>query len=209
LGFDLKVKGPVGFFSWPSRGYFAGYFKDGSGIEGSEGAIIRFLVDFAERSGTARVSVIAHSMGNRGLLRGLQEVIVQAEAESSTRFRHFVLAAPDVTRALFLRLAHLYGRVATRTTLYISDRDRALKASHWLQGDRVGFAPPVTVYPGIDTIHTAYVDRTFLGHSSFAESRPVITDLQNLLLYDAPPDSRLGLREETTADGEKYWIIAP
>lgn len=206
LGFDLKVRGPVAFFSWPSLGRLRDYLRDGSAIESSEGAIATFLADFARETGVERVNVIAHSMGNRGLLRALQRIVAHAGDRSSARFGHLVLAAPDLTRDLFLDVADVYGRMGESTTLYVSDRDRALRASRLLQGDRVGFAPPVTVCPGIDTVYVADVDESFMGHSPFAESRAVLTDIHQLFAFDAPPQRRIGLDEGFTADG-RYWLI--
>ncbi len=74
IGFDLKVPGATACFSWPSRGTVAGYPADEATIEASEGAIARFLLDFAAGCGDAKVNVVAHSMGNRGLLRALQRI---------------------------------------------------------------------------------------------------------------------------------------
>jgi hypothetical protein len=51
IGFDLKVSGATACFSWPSRGMVAGYPADEATIEASEGAIARFLLNFAARRG--------------------------------------------------------------------------------------------------------------------------------------------------------------
>ena len=70
IGCDLKVPGATAFFfSWPSRGNVAAYPADEASIEASEGAITEFLVDFTTHCGAEKIHVIAHSMGNRGLLR--------------------------------------------------------------------------------------------------------------------------------------------
>jgi esterase/lipase superfamily enzyme len=206
LGYDLGVKGPVAFFSWPSRATLIGYPADGSAAEASEGAISEFLIQFARDCGADRVHVIAHSMGNRPLLRALQRIVSPAQHEHAVRFGHLVLAAPDLTRELFLDLADEYRRLSHRTTLYVSHLDRALRASFRLHGPRVGLAPPVTCVPGIDTVHVANVDRTLLGHSTFAEARPVLYDIHALLNYDAPPGLRAGLIERQQGD-ERYWEV--
>jgi esterase/lipase superfamily enzyme len=206
LGYDLGVKGPVAFFSWPSRATLLGYPADGSAVEASEHAITEFLIRFVRDCGADRVHVIAHSMGNRPLLRALQRIVSAAESEDAVRFGHLVLAAPDLTRELFLDVADQYRRLSHRTTLYVSDQDRALRASFRLQGPRVGLAPPVTCAPGIDTVHVANVDRTLLGHSTFAEARPVLSDIHALLNFDAPPELRLGLVERRQGD-ERYWEV--
>jgi pimeloyl-ACP methyl ester carboxylesterase len=79
IGYDLKVPGATAFFSWPSRGSVAAYPVDEASIEASERAITDFLVDFTAHCGAEKVHVIAHSMGNRGLLRALQRIAAQAQ----------------------------------------------------------------------------------------------------------------------------------
>lgn len=206
LGYDLGVRGPVAFFSWPSRGRLLAYTADSAAVEASEKPLTRFLIDFCKNSGANRVHVIAHSMGNRPLLRALQNILSQAKEESAVRFGQLILAAPDITRELFLDVAEQYKRLSHRTTLYISDEDRALRTSFRLQGPRVGLAPPVTCVDGIDTVHVANVDRTLLGHSTFAEARPVLTDMHALLHSDTPPDRRMGLIARHHGD-DRYWEI--
>jgi esterase/lipase superfamily enzyme len=208
LGYDLNVQGPVAFFSWPSRASLIGYVADGSAVEASEEAIAEFLTQFARNCGADRVHVIAHSMGNRPLLRALQRIVSAPESEPAVRFGHLVLAAPDINRELFLGLADKYQRISHRTTLYVSDEDRALRASFRLQGPRVGLAPPVTCVDGIDTVHVAHVDRTLLGHSTFAEARPMLYDMHALLNHDAPPERRAGLIERQQGH-ERYWEVRP
>jgi esterase/lipase superfamily enzyme len=205
LGYDLDVKGPVAFFSWPSRATVMGYLKDGSAVEASEKAITDFLIRFVRDCGADRVHVIAHSMGNRPLMRALQR-IASAKEQDPVRFGHLVLAAPDVNREIFLEIADGYRRLSQRTTLYVSDVDRALRASYRLQGSRVGLAPPVTCVPGIDTVHVANVDRTMLGHSTFAEARPVLYDIHMLLNQNTPPELRPGLTERLQGS-DRYWEV--
>jgi esterase/lipase superfamily enzyme len=80
IGFDLKVRGIVGLFSWPSKGRLGplDYTADEAGIEASETHISDFLIGFAEKAQAERVHVIAHSMGNRGLLRAVQQIVETA-----------------------------------------------------------------------------------------------------------------------------------
>lgn len=205
LGYDLNVQGPIAFFSWPSRATLLGYVNDGSAAEASERVMTEFLTRFTRDCGADRVHVIAHSMGNRLLLRAVQRIVAAAETTPAVRFGHLVLAAPDITRDLFLDVADEYRQLSQRTTLYVSDVDRALRASFRLQGPRVGLAPPITCVPGIDTVHVANVDRTLLGHSTFAEARPVLSDIRELLNYDAPPERR-GL-DERGEGSERYWEV--
>ena len=83
IGADLALGGATAFFSWPSRGRLFGYTADEASIEASEVQITQFLVDFAERSEARSVHVIAHSMGNRGLLRAVQRIAANAATQAA------------------------------------------------------------------------------------------------------------------------------
>jgi esterase/lipase superfamily enzyme len=209
LKVDLAHKGPAGFFSWPSLGYGAGYAGDEAAIEGSEPAIRDFLINFALRSGTNAVHIIAHSMGNRGLLRAMDAIANAAASAAPIRFGQVFLAAPDVDAQLFKNLAAAYGRLSTRATLYVTDNDKAIGLSRRLHRfARVGLAPPIAVVPGIDTIDASHVNLGLLGHSYAAEMRPVLSDIHRLMQGDTAPDHRFGLRR---ALGGKagHWEFVP
>lgn len=208
LKVDLSHKGPAAFFSWPSLGYIAGYSGDEAAIEGSEKDIRAFLIDFAQQSGAEAVHIIAHSMGNRGLLRAM-DAIARTEATTTTiRFGQIFLAAPDVDAQLFAQLAVAYGSLATRATLYVTRNDKAIglsKRKHHFA--RVGLVPPVSVLPGIDTIDASNVNLSLLGHGYAAEMRPVLADIHRLINDDASPDHRFGLRRAAGAN-PAHWEFA-
>ena len=103
IGVDLKVPGATAFFSWPSRGTVRAYPADEASIEASERAITDFLVDFTSNCQAEKVHLIAHSMGNRGLLRALQRIAASAQTRGQVKFGQVFLAAPDVDHDLFLR----------------------------------------------------------------------------------------------------------
>jgi esterase/lipase superfamily enzyme len=208
IGFDLSFRGAVSFFSWPSQGTLAAYPADEATIEINEDAIASYLTDFAERSRARAVHVIAHSMGNRGVLRAVARIAADAERRTGVRFGQFILAAADVDADKFRQLCAAYRQVAARTTLYVSARDRAVEASRWLhQFPRVGLAPPVTVAEGLDTVSVTNADLTCLGHGYVAEARDVLVDMHTLIRHNAAPAQRFGLREAVTERGERYWLI--
>jgi esterase/lipase superfamily enzyme len=208
VGFDLSIKNSMAFFSWPSKGAVNEYAADEATIESSEGAITQFLVDFVERSGAEAVHVIAHSMGNRALLRAVDRIATRAERQTGKHFGQIILAAADVDVDLFRELCGGYNRVARRTTLYVSTRDRAIEASRWLHAyPRVGLTPPVVIVPGIDTIDVANIDLTLIGHGYVAGARDVLKDMHDLIARNLPPKSRFGLRRAFDGKGGRYWII--
>lgn len=206
---DLQVPGIAAFYSWPSKGgSVLSYAADEASIEASEGQITEFLTHFAADSGAERVDILAHSMGNRVLLRSLQRIMQQATHVGRVPFGQLLLAAPDIDADLFRNLANVYAQLGQHTTLYVSSKDKALAASGIVHDyPRAGYAPPVTVIPGIDTIEVSNIDLTFLGHGYYAAARDLLHDMHNLIMYGAPPASRMGLITAKTLGGEPYWQI--
>jgi esterase/lipase superfamily enzyme/uncharacterized protein YjbI with pentapeptide repeats len=208
LGHDLQIRGLMAMYSWPSAGKFLAYKPDEASIEGSEVKICRFLVDFVRNSGASNVHIIAHSMGNRAVLRSMQRIVAAAEKEADITFGQFILAAPDVDYDLFKELAEAYVARTRRTTIYISDRDKALGFSGYMHKfPRAGYAPPVVVIPGVDTVHVRNVDMTMLGHGYVAQAREVLHDIHALLFDNKPPDKRMGLRPIILDNGAIYWAF--
>jgi esterase/lipase superfamily enzyme len=207
LGVDLHVPGATAFFSWPSRGTVAAYPVDEASIEASEPAITDFLVDFAQHSGAEKVHVIAHSMGNRGLLRALQRIAADAQTRGQVKFGQVFLAAPDVDRDLFLNLANLYPEHAERVTLYASDADKAVHLSARLHdAPRAGYYAPYTVAPGVDTIAVPNFDVDLLGHAYFAQAEALLHDIYDLMRNSKPPGTRqrIGAVEH---EGQSFWKL--
>jgi esterase/lipase superfamily enzyme len=206
IGCDLKVPATA-FFSWASRGSVAGYPADEASIEASEASITDYLVEFTANCGAERVHVIAHSMGNRGLLRALQRIAANAETRGKVKFGQIFLAAPDVDRDLFLDLARLYPEHSERTTLYASRRDLAVHLSAEVhEAPRAGYFLPYTVAPGVDTVAVPSFDVDLLGHSYFAQAEALLHDIYDLIRHGEPPERRQ--RIERAADqGADFWRL--
>ena len=208
MGFDLQVPGITAFYSWPSQGKLLAYPVDAASIEASEKYMTEFLLNLAEKTHIEKIHIIAHSMGNRGLLRAVQRIISQVQTITNIVFGQIILAAPDVDIDLFKELAKGYGQLAERTTLYISSKDKALATSGLIhQHDRAGFFPPVTVVEGIDTVKVSKIDVTLLGHGYFADARLVLEDIRDLLINNTSPEQRTGRLEPSEEGG--YWVMRP
>lgn len=207
LGVDLKVPGATAFFSWPSRGSVAAYPADEACIEASEAAITEFLVEFAGRCGADKVHVIAHSMGNRGLLRALQRIAADAESRGKVKFGQIFLAAPDVDRDLFLNLARLYPEHAERATLYASSADKAVHLSAKVHdAPRAGYFTPYTVAAGVDTVAVPNFDVDMLGHSYYAQAEALLHDIYDLMRHGEAPARRQRIKPAT--DGNlSFWEL--
>jgi esterase/lipase superfamily enzyme/GNAT superfamily N-acetyltransferase len=207
IGFDLKVPGLTAFFSWPSCGTLTGYPVDEATIEASGNHIAEFLRDFVARSGAQRVHLVAHSMGNRGLIQALTRLVTKF-SESGVSFGQIILAAPDIDSDLFSQLAEVFPRVGHRTTLYASPADHAVGMSQWLHAyPRAGLIPPVTIVPGVDTVEVPCFNILDLGHAYFAEAGALLHDIFDLIRRNAPPADRQRLEASKSESGATYWVM--
>jgi esterase/lipase superfamily enzyme len=207
IGCDLKMPGPTAFFSWPSRGSVTAYPADEATIEASERAITDFLVDFSASCGAQKVHLIAHSMGNRGLLRALGRISANAQTRGQVKFAQIILAAPDVDRDLFLDLARVFPLCAERTTLYASNADLPVHVSARLHdAPRAGYFTPYTVAPGIDTVAVPDFDIDLLGHSYFAQAGALLDDMRELMHKGTSPASRERLTPDIH-EGHGFWKL--
>ena len=181
LSEDLSINGIAAFYSWPSKGQLTGYLADEATVEASERYLYEFLSFIADKRkeiGASNVHIIAHSMGNRALLRALNRL----EAEKKEpQFGKIFLAAPDVDSDVFESLAKVYPKIASGTTLYLSPKDVAMKeeAKFVHKSSRVGYPPPVTIMRGIETV--SFEGKTdllhFGGHLYYADSIVVLCHL--------------------------------
>jgi esterase/lipase superfamily enzyme len=206
IGFDLSIKGAMAFFSWPSQRTLDGYSADEATIEASGDTIAEFLVDFAAKSGASKIHIIAHSMGNRGLLRAVSRIVSIAERRSEKQFDQIILAAADVDADVFRRDSGAYSKIARRTTLYVSSRDRAVEASRWLHNyPRAGLMPPILIVPGHNQCRKRRFDQAW-ARLYRGSPRSLDRHLSPFKEGKAPGD-RFGIAAITRRQNEAYWEI--
>ena len=58
--------------------------------------------------------------------------------------------------------------------------------------------------PDVETVDATYVDTSLVGHSYFAESRSVLSDMFYLIRNGERADMRFGLRR-VDAQAGRYW----
>jgi esterase/lipase superfamily enzyme len=208
LKYDLQLDGPALFFSWPSLGAVSGYRADRDAVARSVPAIQSVLADIGKSSGASTVYLIAHSMGNVGLLSALATLPNSERARLMPRLREIVLAAPDIDRDLFVK--QILPKVASarsRVTLYASANDRALMASGEIEGAaRLGDirSSGIVIARGLDSIDASGVDTSLVGHSYYADNRSIISDLFYLIQQGVGPERRFGL-EPVRVEPGVYW----
>jgi esterase/lipase superfamily enzyme len=205
IGYDLRVEGASAVYSWPSKAKIKAYGHDATAAESSQVAFAQFLSLLLKETQATRINVVAHSMGNRVLL----EVLKSLEEEfvnSGVQLGRLILAAPDMDVVRFKALAAVYPALSLSTTLYVSNHDLALRASGWLRDfQRVGYAPPIAVVPGVDTISVGRIDLSLLGHGYFVGLEALLHDMNYILSGKVPKDRPRVVR---SADGS-HWEMLP
>ena len=203
LAVDLKFQGATALYSWPSNARLLRYTADRDYSLSTLPSFKSFVRELALNSGAKTIHVIAHSMGNNALVHGLAEM---AREQSPPHFRQIIMAAPDVDRSEFERLAAAFSSVADHFTLYAADNDRALGAAETLGGDpRVGDSRPMYLRRGLDSIDASSIIKGFLKHSYFADPR-ILADIEKLIAgYQPPP--RFGLIGMPNDQRPAYWTF--
>jgi esterase/lipase superfamily enzyme len=210
VALDLEFKGVPLLYSWPSEGKLFGYTVDETNVEWSAPHFEEFLRLVLAESGARTVHVIAHSMGNRALVRALSALQAQGPATGGATLRQIIFAAPDVDRDTFVDLAARFQGRAERFTLYGSSNDRALRISKLVHGyPRAGESGEnMALADGVDTIDSSKADTSLIGHSSYGSVRSILADISDLLKQGHPPDGRFGFQPRER-EKRRYWVYQP
>src|SRR6185369_8696639 len=160
LKYDLGFEGAPIFFSWPSKGRTDAYAADEADVEWAQPDLKEFLKEVAAKTKAKNIYLIAHSMGNRALSKAYIYLISE-RPELKKVFREVILIAPDIESDLFRRdIAPALAASSNRTTLYVSSRDAALKASNKFQVyPRAGDSGTnLSLFDGIHTVDATRVN---------------------------------------------------
>jgi esterase/lipase superfamily enzyme len=202
---NLQGKARVLVFSWPSNGSASDYIQDQADIEWSVSLLANLIGQLESHLGKAKVQVVAHSLGTRGVIFALQHM--RAECIERPIISRLVLLAPDFDAQTFVDLMPELAELVGAITLYVSSNDTPLKLSHQLTGyPRLGQGGEyLTLVEGVDTIDVSSSGRyQFTGHEYFKYHPWVSVDLVNLLSTGAPASQRARLQSKRR-NGMRYW----
>lgn len=190
LTYDFGFKGAPIFYDWPSKASLLGYVADESAADGTVPDLKLFLEDVASRSGASVIHLIAHSMGNRALLPTLAQLANDQQFTGFSKFATVVFAAPDVDRDAFIKWIGDIHKPQTNISLYVSQHDQALAASHLLFHKQLRAGEggkDAIVLTGMDTIDVSDLSTDALGHSYFGDNSQVVKDLLEFLKGQLAP----------------------
>lgn len=204
LGAALKVPGSTFVYSWPATSY---YPADSQAVEASLPHFSEFVSRILQHTSPRPLAIVAHSMGNRLLLRFLVQQVLSASTTLST-IAHTVFAAPDVDHDVFQDCMQTLKHAPFRKTLYTARGDAALALSELIHDNpRAGLTPPVLVAENLDTILVEGGPLLSIGHAYYGDQSDILHDMFQLFHYSAKPATRRCPRQVTTIDGHSYWKI--
>lgn len=178
--------------TWPSYGRTREYWWDETNADWADEQAGRLLSDLVANH--HRVTIIAHSMGNRIALAALERM---APAERSAEVQRLIMASADMDRAKAIAQVPNLG---IPVTVYASTRDQALSASWREHGlPRAGdlstwynshladnFAIADT--PGlVDVVDTSAVTKGVIHHTDYIGTVEGAADLCRVVRGDSDP----------------------
>lgn len=215
LAADLDIDGVVAAYSWPSRGNVLYYPADRQEIIDPHIDELRKMIStIALTPGVGRVTVVAHSMGCEFLLPALKDLALELGSTPDARplIKDVIFAAPDVDLAHFAGIVPGLSGIASRVSVYCSEKDAALSWGRWLlmSHDRAGnqagklAASLAGRAATVDTIDTTEASADMIGHADFASS--AIDDLRGIVWLSLLPDRRPTLVAKQLEKGPAYWV---
>ncbi|UPQ77077.1 alpha/beta hydrolase [Chryseobacterium nepalense] len=135
IAYDLNFKGVTGFFSWPSAGKTLGYVRDMDMASASITSLADFIHSIVKKTDIDKLHIIAHSMGNMLVTSTLKELARNEKYDEVIRkIDQIILAAPDIDQNVFKKeILPVFKSVGKNRTMYVSDKDFALKTSETLR----------------------------------------------------------------------------
>jgi esterase/lipase superfamily enzyme len=208
MAHDLNFPGMAFFYSWPSANKIRLYWQDEEVARLSE-SVFEQLIDELSQLPATDIYVVAHSMGNRIVGHALQARADKGKVIKN--LRELLLAAPDINADVFRtviapKLAAMQG---TRTTVYASSSDLALKASKVVHGfRRVGETTGgVLIFPGVETIDASGASASLKGYGHFyvVDSPSVVKDIRTVI--ETRGTAKLRGLSELGASPNVYWRL--
>jgi esterase/lipase superfamily enzyme len=183
----------------------------------------QFLRAIASCPGVEKVHIIAHSRGTDVTTTALRELNIEYKAAGKDtrlglKIGNLVLCAADLDIDVVgqrIGAERLY-LVPERSTIYVSQTDKALGAADWIfkSEDRLGrvnsseLTPQqrkmLTMFPQIQVVD-ANVKSDLIGHAYFHSNPAVSSDLIQILLNNADPGAENGRPLIKRDDG--FWEI--
>jgi len=180
LADGIRFRGQTMVFSWPSKAGLFDYAYDRESAMWSRDGFERVLQSVVTTPGTARVHIVAHSMGTMLTLESLRQLYARNGDTVADKIGAVVFASPDIDMDVFSSAVVRIGPIGRKITVVTATNDRALALSGRLAGGmtRVGAAEKAAIEQlGVRVIDASDAGWGVINHDLFlsnAEVRRVI-----------------------------------
>lgn len=134
LRHDLEVPGVALHYSWPSAAEPLGYLYDRDSATFARDGLEE-LIRETIAAGATRVTLVAHSMGSYLSMEALRDIALK-DGRIMPQLRGIVLISPDIDVEVFRAQAKDIGTLPQPFLIFGSDRDRVLRLSALITGQR-------------------------------------------------------------------------
>jgi len=134
LHHDLDVPGVAVHYSWPSAAEPLGYVYDKDSVMFARKGL-ETLIRETIAAGATRVVLVAHSMGSFLTMEALRDIAL-ADGAIMPQIAGVALMSPDIDVEVFRMQAKDIGKLPEPFIIFGSDRDRVLRLSALITGQR-------------------------------------------------------------------------
>ena len=135
LSSDLDLPGVAVHYAWPSIAKPLGYVVDrDSALFARDG--LAELISQVEQAGASRIYLVAHSMGSHLVMESLRALALSGDQGTMNKIAGVILISPDIDVDVFRSQARDVGVLPEPFVIFGSNKDRVLKLSGRLTGQR-------------------------------------------------------------------------
>lgn len=135
LDHDLKLPGTILHYSWPSMGAPLAYAQDRESALFARDGLEQMIRETLSAT-PGRVVIVGHSMGGHLVMEVLRQIAIGGDRALLDRIAGVVLISPDMDVDVFRLQAERIGALPQPFLLISSQRDRILRLSARLTGQR-------------------------------------------------------------------------
>ncbi len=182
LAADLDLPGEAVHFAWPSLARPLGYVTDRDSAVFSRDGLAQLITE-VQAAGADRILLVAHSMGAHLTMEALRQLAIGGRRDVLDKISGVVLISPDIDVDVFRMQAKAIGRLPDPFIIFTSSRDRVLRLSARLTGqrDRLG---ALTDIGRVDDLAVTVLDASAFsegpGHFNVANSPALIRVLDRI-----------------------------
>ena len=135
LSSDLDLPGVAVHYAWPSIAKPLGYVVDRDSALFARDGLAELIAE-VKRAGATKIYLVAHSMGSHLTMEALRAIALSRDQATMNKIAGVILISPDIDVDVFRSQARDVGTLPEPFVIFGSDKDRVLKLSGRLTGQR-------------------------------------------------------------------------